>query len=813
MTNETIIKISTKKKTAQKLKQRVSNSYYAIDISNIVSSIQAINKFMALHPEFFNTNINKKISHFNDQLINVYLEPVIFKDKLHNFKGNIVSEYNEDIKIFKMIVNIKTNKKKLNNSICYIKQIETYVNNQSKHGDTVQLQYNKILSDVIIKHCYYEKPSNQWIKDIDTLQNEFFLPEKDYLLSIMNNKIDNNNIGSTSNTWNNLILHGSPGTGKCLAKNTPVLMYNGSIKPIQDIVAGDLVMGDDSVERTVLSLAQGKDLMYNIRQGKDLYTVNRSHILSLVYCKFKMFDKNDNNTFSVVWKDNNVTYTKIFSCTNDALLFYNSINTSTYIDISVAKYVTLEPRIKNKLMGYTTEVNFKECFLDKDPYIFALEVISANFNKQDLNASGIPDILKINSKTVRLSVLAAVIDKIGEYDAVCNVYSVKYINMEFTNDLTFICKSLGFKMHTYKNSIILSGQGLWQINTRDMLKRSKVYKLSNNNQCVSISVSVQGIDNYYGFMLDKNKKFVLGNFIVTHNSSFVYRTSMILKLSILSVDLSLYLNKKKDLYALFHGQEFCLPNSTVKEPALNNCIIVLEEFDTSIEKLLDIENIFKYKDILKRNYLDLKNKEIKKKALTLASSANDSEIITPMEVNAGDNYEEFMEKVMLNDGFDTRNNQVLDKARNDILEQRDQGNELNSINTELDNIIKSMDNDNKSNIVRLADLLELFQGPVPIAGRILIATTNHFDKIKKSMPALFRAGRMSDIEFKYLDWATLNKLTQYYFGENMTSMPFNVCIATSQIVELAIKIKLNKQEFVEFQQELEKLCYLKLTKL
>jgi hypothetical protein len=116
-----------------------------------------------------------------------------------------------------------------------------------------------------------------------------------------------------------------------------------------------------------------------------------------------------------------------------------------------------------------------------------------------------------------------------------------------------------------------------------------------------------------------------------------------------------------------------------------------------------------------------------------------------------------------------------------------------------------MDNDNRSQIIRLADLLELFQGPVPIA-RQIIATTNHFNKIKASLPALFRAGRLTDIEFKYLNWATLNKLTMYYLKNEMTLPEFQITIATSQIVELAIKYKLTNKPFSEFENELLVAC-------
>ena len=41
-------------------------------------------------------------------------------------------------------------------------------------------------------------------------------------------------------------LYAGPGAGKCFGKGTKVLMWNGETKNIEDIVVGDIVMGDES---------------------------------------------------------------------------------------------------------------------------------------------------------------------------------------------------------------------------------------------------------------------------------------------------------------------------------------------------------------------------------------------------------------------------------------------------------------------------------------------------------------------------------------------------------------------------------------
>jgi hypothetical protein len=80
-----------------------------------------------------------------------------------------------------------------------------------------------------------------------------------------------------------IVIIGKPGTGKCFAINTLILMSDFSVRRVQDVVVGDLVMGDDGTPRTVLSLGRGRDAMYKVHQqpyGVD-YVVNSEHILCL----------------------------------------------------------------------------------------------------------------------------------------------------------------------------------------------------------------------------------------------------------------------------------------------------------------------------------------------------------------------------------------------------------------------------------------------------------------------------------------------------------------------------------------------------
>ncbi|NBW71018.1 MAG: hypothetical protein EBR32_06400 [Bacteroidetes bacterium] len=89
-----------------------------------------------------------------------------------------------------------------------------------------------------------------------------------------------------------LLFHGL-GAGKCHRKGTPIMMSDGKIKLIENIKIGDLLMGDNSGPRTVLSLARGRDKMYDIVPVKgDKYTVNQEHILCLRASGFPKFSCN-----------------------------------------------------------------------------------------------------------------------------------------------------------------------------------------------------------------------------------------------------------------------------------------------------------------------------------------------------------------------------------------------------------------------------------------------------------------------------------------------------------------------------------------
>lgn len=78
------------------------------------------------------------------------------------------------------------------------------------------------------------------------------------------------------------VLAAPTGAGKCLGVDTPVLMADGSIKPVQDVRAGDRLASPTGGVRIVQSTTRGTAPLYRVTPTKgDSYVVNDAHILSL----------------------------------------------------------------------------------------------------------------------------------------------------------------------------------------------------------------------------------------------------------------------------------------------------------------------------------------------------------------------------------------------------------------------------------------------------------------------------------------------------------------------------------------------------
>jgi len=394
----------------------------------------------------------------------------------------------------------------------------------------------------------------------------------------------------------NLLILGPGGTGKCLKKGTEILMYDGSIKNVEDINIGEFIMGDDSTPRKVLKTTTGRDIMYEVTNVKgDSYVVNSHHILSLKYSNKKgIYDRKERNDYCVRWfnKKTIKVESKCFSYKNknkkevfkQSIQFLESIIEDRYVDIPIKKYIELKG-IKPYLHGYSNSVEFQEKSLDFDPYIIGLwlgdkAAINTEITIQDnviltylrqnllkyncylsykrygydicsiiesincfeqqlinnnlLDNKHIPMIYKCNSRENRLKVLAGILDAGGSYKTGYFEFSQSVKNETLINDIIYLCRSLGFGCYRKEKNIVnddtlikkvwkiyISGNNLEEIPILCIKKKVFPRKQVKDALVSSIKVTELKEDDYYGFELDGNHRFILGNFIVTHNSHLI----------------------------------------------------------------------------------------------------------------------------------------------------------------------------------------------------------------------------------------------------------------------------------------------------
>lgn len=341
-----------------------------------------------------------------------------------------------------------------------------------------------------------------------------------------------------------LMVHGT-GTGKCHGVDTPIMLYDGTIKKVQDIVQGDMLMGDDSTPRRVLSLARGRDDMFKIISKKgESYVVNSEHILCLQHTSTR----------------NQIT------------------------EITVQDYLKLSKKLRRDLKGYRVPVNFNHKDIDFDPYILGVwlgdgskrdPVISSqdsvilkyihDFCKNNnavltfqsgydyrisaickqfpnvfleflkkynlINNKHVPDDYKYTSRDVRLQVLAGLIDTDGFLDN--GTYEITQKSKQLADDIVYLSRSLGFavsnklvqKSCMYKGErsvgnyyrIHISGE-IQQIPVKILRKQASSRRQIKDVLRYGITIEPLGEGDYYGFMLDGNSRYLLGDFTVTHNT-------------------------------------------------------------------------------------------------------------------------------------------------------------------------------------------------------------------------------------------------------------------------------------------------------
>lgn len=353
-----------------------------------------------------------------------------------------------------------------------------------------------------------------------------------------------------------IYLLAPPGAGKCEKINTPHLMFDGSIKMVQDIKVGDELMGPDSKPRTVLSLARGKQEMFDVIPTKgEVYGFNRDHVLSLrcstnVNQKFRkgeVYNISINDYLELpkyvqeklkLWRtgvefeQQSVPYTPY---TIGAWLAEGNFPTSgvrfTCGDAELKDEVEKEASLNNVIFN-----NVKENSTNCEGFSLTTKIHSNHLLDylRDVTKNGekrIPKEYKINSEKVRLELLAGLLDGDGYLSKGSFEITTKYKGL--AEDIKFLCRSLGFYVnHTEKEvklkdwdesrtyqRLNISGH-VDKIPTRVPRKKANPRKQVKDVLNTGFELVSTGVDDYYGFTLDGDHLYLLEDFTVSHNTSF-----------------------------------------------------------------------------------------------------------------------------------------------------------------------------------------------------------------------------------------------------------------------------------------------------
>lgn len=352
------------------------------------------------------------------------------------------------------------------------------------------------------------------------------------------------------------------GGGKCLGAGTPVLMFDGTVQPVEHIKVGDLLMGPDSKPRRVLSLARGREMLYRVTPTKgDAYVVNESHILSLKRTAERSDPKYPSqrrageivNIGVLDYLARSKSFKHIHKGWRAAVDFpehsgpsllepyflglWLGDGTSTLAEITTGDVETIE-----YVEGFAARIGMATVTRHNSHNSLAIKIIGEAHTGRggtaimnELRAldlirnKHIPQRFKNASRQDRLELLAGLIDTDGHYTG--KGYDITLGNERLMDDLIFVARSLGFSAYKAPSRKTCHNNGVtgdyWRccisgdvhrIPCRLPRKMAKPREQIKNVLVTGIAVEPIGEGDYYGFEIDGDHLFMLGDFTVTHNT-------------------------------------------------------------------------------------------------------------------------------------------------------------------------------------------------------------------------------------------------------------------------------------------------------
>lgn len=356
-----------------------------------------------------------------------------------------------------------------------------------------------------------------------------------------------------------VLLDGDPGTGKCLAPHEPVLLYDGTVVRTDYLLPGERLMGPDSLPRTVQSVTPGYGPMFEVRPVKGrAWQCNGDHILSLRRSK-------NPGAGEIVF----VTVNEWLTWPGGRKDKYKLWRTG--VEFPAQPSPVLDPYFVGVLLGdgsvhegvqvTTVDPEIIACLHD-EALAHGLKVVVYSYDdqrtpryalsggntgqasnpiyKELLKLGGfedgcagkyVADPLKLGARSVRLQVLAGLLDTDGSYDDRGGVYDFVSKSARLAEDVAFISRSLGLAATLTPCEKTCTNTGAtgsyWRVCISGILdgipcriprKKARPRKANKNVLNVGFDIVPIGEGPWFGITLDGDRQYLLDDFTVTHNT-------------------------------------------------------------------------------------------------------------------------------------------------------------------------------------------------------------------------------------------------------------------------------------------------------
>jgi hypothetical protein len=327
----------------------------------------------------------------------------------------------------------------------------------------------------------------------------------------------------------------------CLAYGTVVMMCDGTHKFVQDIEIGDKLMGASGDARVVQELRRGRQQMYKIamKTSGDSFICNEDHILTLSF-NDRMFDISvkdflkQGDSFKYRCKQH---YSQGYELPKQDLIIppyalgaWLGDGSKSAFRIIDASELGIAERVAEELgasVSYPKNKNKEYCnFItaEKGELLNKLKRLNVYENKH------IPESYRYSSIRDRLELLAGLLDTDGTYSIRDKSFCFYQKDFVLANTVKEIARSVGLyssirsqvisSEYSSNGSIIFQVAITGEIDKIPTQKPNKSRRLTNSSKR-GIVVEKLDVQDYYGFVLDGDGRFLLGNHIITHNSGSI----------------------------------------------------------------------------------------------------------------------------------------------------------------------------------------------------------------------------------------------------------------------------------------------------